>query len=110
MHRTSRAAVGIAASGIIPSCSCARRKPDLEGIKEDAIRIVRVHHDSLIVPVLWVIAGAALAISKRTTLRALHESPACTAVSSSPGPYLAARCTAAAARPHCGAVDAVGAV
>src|SRR5882724_5173067 len=94
MHRTRRAAVRIAAGGIIPGCSCASCEPDVEGVEEHAIRIVRVDDHSLVVPILSIIAGAVLAVSERAALGTLHESPACTAISSSPGAYLAARCVA----------------
>src|SRR5437867_3612398 len=92
MHRTGGTVVRITAGGIIPGSSRARCKPDVESIKENPIRIVRIHDDSLVVPVLWVIAGTALAVSECAALRAFHEGPACTAIRRSPGAYLAARC------------------
>src|SRR5437867_659111 len=97
MHRTSRAAVGIAAGGIVPSCSRARCEPNVKSVEEDALRIIRVHDHALIVPVLGIIACAVLAVSERAALRTLHEGPTCASVSRGPGANLAARGTSAAA-------------
>src|SRR5439155_22759661 len=60
-----------------------------------AVRIVWVHGDSLVVPVLGIIALATSAVSERATLRALHISPARAAVCGSPGAKLATIRTAA---------------
>src|SRR5947208_15585868 len=97
MHRASCAAVRIPAGGIVPGSSCARCKPDIEGVENDAVRIIWIDDHSLIVPVLWVIAGAVLAVPECTALRALHEGPICTAVRGGPVAYLAAECDDAAA-------------
>src|SRR5437868_14124130 len=86
------AGIRITAGGIVPCSSRARCKRDVESIKENAIRIVRIHDDSLVVPVLWVIAGTALAVSEYPALGAFHEGPACTAIRRSPGAYLADTC------------------
>jgi len=51
-------AVGITAGGIVPGRSCARCEPNVESVEEDALRIIRVHDNSLIVPVLGIIACA----------------------------------------------------
>src|SRR5206468_11860648 len=96
MHMTCRAAVGITARSIGPDSSRARCKPDLERVEEHAAGVVRINNHSLVVPVLWVIAGDVLAIPERTALGTLHEGPACTAVSRSPRTNLAARGVAAA--------------
>src|SRR5947207_13852494 len=80
MHRTCRAAVGITARSIVPDSSRARCKPDLERVEEPAGGAVRINNHSLVVPVLWVIAGDVLALPERPALGTLHEGPACTAV------------------------------
>src|SRR4029077_20825705 len=97
MHRTCWATIGIAAGGIVPDSPGAGSEPNVERIKEDAILIVRIHGDPLVVPVLGIIARAVLAVSKRAALRTLHEGPTRTAVSRRPGTDLAARRIAAAA-------------
>ena len=94
---TCAAAVGITAGGIVPDGSCARCKPDVESVEEDAVRIVWIHGDSLVVPVLWIVAGGILAVSERAALRTFHVSPACAAIRGSPGAELAARCASATA-------------
>src|SRR4029077_21295900 len=83
-------AVGIATCGIVPRSSRTGCKPDVEGIEEDAVGIVRVDVDSLVVPVLRVVARAVLAVSERAARRTLHEGPVCTTVRGSPGADLAA--------------------
>src|SRR6266478_3377825 len=97
MHRTGITAIGIAAGGIVPDSSRARSKPHLKRVEEDPVRIIRIHRDSLVVPVLRVIAGAVSAVSKRAALRALHKSPGRATVCRSPGTQLAASSIAAAA-------------
>ena len=97
MHRTCRRAVRIPAGGIVPGRSRARREPDVESVEEDALRVVRIYNNSLIVPVLGIVAYAVLTISQRATLRTAHKGPACAAVSRSPGANLTASGTAAAA-------------
>src|SRR5438552_18607451 len=83
--------IRITAGGIVPGSSRARCKPDDESIKENAIRIVRIHEDSLVVPVQWVISGTDLSGSECAALGTLHEGIACTAIRSSPCCYLTAR-------------------
>src|SRR5581483_1167135 len=95
MHRTSRAAVRIPAGGIVPDISCASCKPDIKGVEENALGIIWIHYDSLVVPVLGIVTSSALAISERAALGALHESPACAAVNRNPGADLAPGCIAA---------------
>src|SRR4029077_12294398 len=87
----------IAAGGIIPGSSSARCEPNVKSVEEDALRIIWIHNNSLIVPVLGIVACAVLAISKRAALSPLHEGPTCASVSRSPGANLAARSTSAAA-------------
>src|SRR6266545_3306400 len=96
MHRTCRAAIRIAACGIVPGCSRARCEPNLESVEEHAIGIIWIHDHSFVVPVLGIVACAGLAISECAALRTLHESPARAAVSRRPGADLAARGIAAA--------------
>src|SRR4029453_12152185 len=96
MHRTCRAAVGIAAGSIVPGSSRPRCERDLERVEEHAVRIGRVYHYSLVVPVLGIIALALRAVPERAALGTLHESPACAAVRGHPGANLAARGLAAA--------------
>ena len=71
VHRTCAAAVGISAGGIVPYCACARCKPNVKSVEEDAVRIVRVYSDSLVVPVLRIIAGSILAVSVAHRLESL---------------------------------------
>ena len=97
VHRTCAAGVGITAGGIVPHCSCARCKPNVESVEEHAVGIVRVDRDSLVVPVLRIVAGGILAVSERAALRAFHVSPAGAAICGSPGAKLATSCAATTA-------------
>src|SRR5438270_10924324 len=97
MHRACSPRVGIAAGGIVPGRSSARCEPNVKGVEEDALRIIWIHNDSLIVPVLGIVACAVLAISQCAALRTPHEGPTCASVSRSPSANLAARGTSAAA-------------
>ena len=90
VHRTCAAGIGIPAGGIVPHRSSAGCKPDVECVKEDAIRIVRIDRDSLVVPILWIIAGTTLTVSERAALGTLHITPARAAICGSPGAKLAA--------------------
>src|SRR5450759_5393142 len=89
VHGTCVPAVGITAGGIVPDSARPGCKPDVEGADEDTVRVVRIHCDRLIVPILRVIASAILAVSKRAALRALHVAPGSPAVRGSPGADLA---------------------
>src|SRR6266550_2152837 len=91
--------IRITAGGIVPCRSRARCEPNVKSVEEHAVRIVRIHDDSLVVPVLRIITGTiwAATVSQRAALRTFHEGPACAAVSSSPGADLATRSFAAAA-------------
>ena len=75
---------GIATGDIIPNGACARCKPDVEGVEEDAVRIVRIHRDSLVVPVLRIIDGRFWQSLSDAALRSLHVSPARAAIGGSP--------------------------
>src|SRR6267378_8470812 len=97
MHRAGRAAIRIAAGGIIPGSSRARCEPNFKSVEEDALRIIWIHNDSLIVPVLGIVSCAVLAVSKRAALGTFHESPTCASVSRSPSANLAARRTSTTA-------------
>src|SRR5262245_24661568 len=90
-------AVRITAGGIVPHSARARCKPHVERVEKDPGRMVWVHCDSLVVPVLGIVALATSAVSERAALRALHISPARATVCGSPGAKLAAISTAAAA-------------
>src|SRR5438874_5421279 len=85
---------GITAGGIVPDSSRARCKPDVEGVEEDAVGVIWVNSDALIVPVLRIIHAT---VSERTALRARHVAPVRTAICASPGAKLTAVSTAAAA-------------
>ena len=87
----------ITTGGIVPDSSRARCKPNLEGIEEDAVGVIWVNDDSLVVPVLRIVALATSAVSEGTALRALHETPSPAAVCRSPGAKLAAVRAAATA-------------
>src|SRR5947208_16193068 len=88
---------GITAGGIVPDGARARCKPDFKCIEEDSVGVVRIHRDSLVVPVLRIIALATTAVSERAALRTLHISPVRATVCRSPGTQLTARTIAAAA-------------
>ena len=92
VHRATIAAV--TAGRIVPYCPCPRCKPHVKGIKENAVGVVRVYGDSLIVPVLRIVEPAA---SERATLRAFHISPVRASICGSPGTKLATVGTAATA-------------
>src|SRR5438874_12508223 len=76
----------ITARGIVPHISCARCKPDVEGVEEDAVGVIWVNSDALIVPVLRIIHAT---VSERAALRALHITPTRAAIRGSPGAELA---------------------
>src|SRR6266566_4705319 len=97
VNGTCASAIRITAGGIVPHSSRARCKPHVERVEEDAIRIVWVHGDSLVVPVLGIVALATSAVSERAALRTLHISPARATVCGSPRAKLATIRTAAAA-------------
>ena len=92
-----RAPTGITTGSIVPNSSCARCKPDLECVEENAVRVVWIHGDSLVVPVLGIIALATATVSKRAALRAFQVTPSPAAVRGSPGAELAAVGVATAA-------------
>src|SRR6476469_509155 len=96
VHGTCRPAVRITARDIVPHSSRARCKPHIERVEEDAVRIVWVHCDSLVVPVLGIIACGIRAVSERAALRAFHVSPGAAAVGCRPGAELTAIGAAAA--------------
>src|SRR6184192_1957707 len=85
---------GITTGNIVPNSSCARCKPDVKSVKEHAVGIVRVHRDSLIVPVLRIIEAT---VTERTALRAFHVCPAGTAICGGPRTKLTTVGIAAAA-------------
>src|SRR5437764_15072080 len=94
MHRTCRAAVGIAARSIVPDSSRARCKPDLERVEEHTVGIAWINNHSLAVPVVGIVALPASAGPERPGLRSLDKRPGAAAIRRTPGPYLAARCAA----------------
>ena len=59
MHRTGITAVGIAAVVSLKVCAGASREPDVEGVNKDAIGIIWIDRDALVVPVLRIIARVA---------------------------------------------------
>src|SRR5206468_6764371 len=81
---------GITTGSIVPDSSRARCKPDLERVDENAVGVVWIHLDSLVVPVLGIVALAVVTVSKRAALRALHITPTPATVCGSPGAELAA--------------------
>src|SRR6476660_4018694 len=97
VNGTCASAIRITAGGIVPHSACARCKPDVERIEEDPVRIIWIHGDSLVVPVLGIVALATSAVSKRAALRTLHVTPGCAAVRRSPGAKLASVRVAATA-------------
>src|SRR5256885_2541640 len=77
---------GITARKIVPHTSCARCKPDVKGVEEDAVGIIWVNRNALIVPVLGIIETT---VTERAALRAFHISPARPAIRASPRTKLA---------------------
>src|SRR5207248_2831044 len=77
---------GITARGIVPHISCARCKPDVEGVEEDAVGVIWVNSDAGIVPVLRIIHAT---VSERAALSALHITPTRAAIRGGPGAELA---------------------
>ena len=72
----------------------ARRKPDVVGVDEQAVGVVRIDREALVVPVLRVVEAAA---AERRALRAGHERPRGAAVRARPDAELAAGAAAAIA-------------
>src|SRR5919106_1087768 len=89
VHRACAPGIGIPAGGIVPNCSGPGCKPDVECVKEHAVGIVRIHRDSLVVPVLRIVAGSIVTVSERAALRALHIHPGRATVCGTPGAELA---------------------
>src|SRR5215510_1450916 len=87
----------ITTGDIVPDSSRACCEPNVICVEEDAVGIVRVHGDSLIVPVLRIIEAA---VTERTALRAFHIRPAGAAICGSPGTKLATVTIAASAIPN----------
>src|SRR5437762_8110435 len=85
---------GITTGDIVPYCPGPGSKPHIKSVKENAVGVVRVHRDSLIVPVLRIIEAT---VTERTTLRAFHVSPAGAAICAGPCTKLATVGTAATA-------------
>src|SRR5206468_9654893 len=96
VHRTCASAIRITARGIVPHSARTRCKPHLERVEKDPIWIIRIHGDSLVVPVLGIVALATSAVSERAALRTFHVTPIGAAVGRSPGTQLATIGAAAA--------------
>ena len=65
----------ITASGIVPGGIAIGPEPNFEGIEENAVGIVWINGESLIVPVLWIVSRAARAVKKRIPGRARDLTP-----------------------------------
>src|SRR5580765_7903770 len=93
VNGTCAPAIRITAGDIVPHSARARCKPHIKRVEKDPVRIVWIHGDSLVVPVLGIIALArgGGAVSERAALRTFHVSPAPATVRASPGAQLAAR-------------------
>src|SRR5437870_2539117 len=85
---------GITTGDIVPYCPGPGSKPHIKGVKENAVGVVRVHRDSLVVPVLRIVEAT---VTERTALRTFHVSPAGAAICGSPCTKLATVGTAATA-------------
>src|SRR6266436_1901606 len=83
---------GITTGDIVPYCPGPGSKPHIKGVKENAVGVVRVHRDSLVVPVLRIVEAT---VTERTALRTFHVSPAGAAICGSPCTKLATVGTAA---------------
>src|SRR2546421_6123345 len=73
MHSFVRGAV--AAGRIVPSRTWVLPEPDFEGVEESAVRVIRIHGDPLVVPVLGIIAGRESAVHQRSPGRAGNLTP-----------------------------------
>src|SRR2546421_8803344 len=73
VHSLVRGAV--AAGRIVPGRTWILPEPDFEGVEESAVRVIRIHGDPLVVPVLGIIAGRESAVHQRSTGRAGNLSP-----------------------------------
>src|SRR5215471_10572605 len=85
---------GITTGDIVPCSSSARREPDVVSVDEQAVGVVRIDREALVVPVLRVVEAA---VAERRALRATHERPRGAAVRACPDAELAAGGTAAVA-------------
>src|SRR5207244_3373167 len=70
-------------------CPCACRKPTVERVNKNAVGIIWIHRDTLVVPVLWIVAGitagvSAHTVSERAALGAGHKTPGVTAIGARP--------------------------
>src|ERR1700719_788755 len=74
----------VATSGISPGGVSILPKPDLECVEEGAVRIVWIHGDTLVVPVLIVIASAAATVEQSRPRRTLNLGPSGSAISGTP--------------------------
>src|SRR5438552_5111060 len=94
VHHTPTA---IAARGVVPHGVPVLPKPNVEGVEKGAVRIVRIHGDALVVPILGIVARAAATVSERSAGRAGYLSPGYAAIGRAIGAELAAIRTSAAA-------------
>src|SRR5262245_22266014 len=85
---------GIATGYIVPHSPCARREPAVVGVDEQAVGVVRIDREALLVPVLRVVEAA---VTQRWALRSSHERPRAAAVRACPNAQLAAGGAAAVA-------------
>src|SRR5205814_10018966 len=81
----------IAAGDVKKRCPCACRKPTVERVNKNAVGIIWIHRDTLVVPVLWIVAGitagvSAHTVSERAALGAGHKTPGVTAIVARPDP------------------------
>ena len=60
----SERGAGVTASNVVPVSAGAGNEPCIEGVEEDAIRIVGIDSNALVVPVLWIVAAAGRAYSR----------------------------------------------
>ena len=90
-------AAAVTARGVVPKRISVGPKPDIESAKEDAVGIVRIDGDGLVVPILRVIAGAAGAVEQGSSGRTGNLAPSHTSIRRAIRAVLATRGAAAAA-------------
>src|SRR5438105_15695691 len=90
VHVNDLGVTAVAAGRISPGGISILPKPDFECIEKDAVRIVWIDRDALVVPVLIVVGVAAAAVRNRSSGRAGNLGPCRSAIRRTPCGTLAA--------------------
>ena len=86
----------IPAGDVVPHGIPVGPEPNFEGVEKDAVGVVRINGDALVVPVLGIVSRRATAVRERIAGRASDLSPGYPAVCGAVGTELAASRTATA--------------